>query len=372
MISIQLRRLFHALNYPIHNKLAHRALQTIDTLLKVLPIKKNFPIKPPKKILITNLAHLGDVILTTTLLTPLKKAFPDAEIGMLIGTWSKSIIEKHPLINQIHYHNHWKVNRSHKCRLSPKEIQKYDLAIDCNFHFPNSAALLYRAKIPVRIGFTSAGFGPLLTHSLPWEPSNTSAAQSFFSLLQFLNIKEGIGRPTLPPVPSKPNHSIVIHMGTANPQKEWDLKKWRALAKRLKNDRLIFTGQGEREKNAIEWVIHDLPNAENLCDKLSWEEFVSTIQGANLLLSVDTSAGHIASAVDTPAILLFTGMNPPELWRPFGNNIRVITGQMPCSPCYKGCALMGCMRVISVAQVESAIKSMTARPTSALSRAANS
>jgi len=43
--------------------------------------KENKTIDSPKKILVSNIAHFGDVIIATSVLPVIKKAFPAMEIG---------------------------------------------------------------------------------------------------------------------------------------------------------------------------------------------------------------------------------------------------------------------------------------------------
>ena len=319
-------------------------LGMVDRLLRPFS-RAPKPIPPPKSLLLCNSRHLGDVILTTSLLPPLKAAYPNLKIGMAVGSWSQCIIENHPLVDHIHTVDHWKCNRSplswqkklrHYQRTrnqAQKEIQQvgYDIAIDCPFHFPNYASLLFRAKIPTRIGFNSAGFGPLLTHPDTWNNRNQSAALSFFSLLEnlpSLSQHRDIVCPSLPfqRSLSKQNY-LVLHIGSGNPTKEWSKEKWRELAKQLIADdhRLYFTGRGERERKIIEWITKDLAQTENLCDRLDWEEFVSMRAGAERLIGVDSCAGHVAAAVDTPSLLLYTARHPPTLWKPYSEKATILT-----------------------------------------------
>lgn len=363
------------MKYPIHNKLAYFFIACTDWVLQKCVVQKKVPISVPKRILICNTAHLGDVILTTALLPVLRKALPQAHLSMLVGSWSRPLVEKHPLLDCFHMIDHWKVSRFKeplliKCirylkmrRKVRKEIRHYDLAIDCGLHFPNMAPLLWSASIPIRIGFVSAGFSPLLTHALPWNPlQNRSVMEAFVSLLELLPIQidHAILRPSIPITPPNPQSYIVIHMGSGNPQKNWPEANWKELATRLAQEgrRLLFTGIGQEENQAIERVIAQVPQAENLCGKLSCQQFASTIQNATLLIATDSSAGHIASAVGTPAVLLYTGIHPRNVWSPFNNRQQILTHPMPCSPCLKGCKSMACIRAISVDAVYGAIRSL--------------
>ncbi|MFC2049431.1 glycosyltransferase family 9 protein [Chlamydiota bacterium] len=364
------------MKYPIHNRLAYCAIFCIDWLLKigVRPFLKinSFPTSP-KSILLCNIAHLGDVILSTSLLPVLWEAFPHARIGMLVGSWSRPLVEGHPLIDRYHLIDHWKISRAKESLIRKvlryyrmrkairKEIAHYDLAIDCGLHFPNMSPLLWHAGIPHRIGFATAGFGPLLTHAHSWNPlENRSAAEAYCALLDPLPLNRSLLRPTLATSTPHPKPHMVIHMGSGNPQKNWPEAKWRSLVERLISDgeRLLFTGLGPEEHATIERVRAHLPHTQNLCDKLSWEAFMATIQNAALLIATDTSAGHIAATTNTPAVLLYTGVHPGNLWKPYGTKQVTLTHPMPCSPCLKGCREMTCIQSLSVDTVYTTIRSL--------------
>lgn len=364
------------MKYPIHNKLAYSLLFATDLLLKPFFPPRPHPKQTPRSLLICNGAHLGDVILTTSLLSPLKNAYPDLKIGMAVGSWAKNIVSFHPLVDHVHFIDHWKLNRSpkqhkfkhylHTRRQALKEMRalNYEAAIDCRFHYPNMASLLWQARIPLRGGFASAGFGPLLTHALDWDPhEDRSAVEAFFSLLShFPNVNRFTDKlhPSLGNSASeKKEPYLVLHPGTGDLIKEWPLEKWQELARKLTSDGYVIycTGQGERENKTIQAICSGLKNCINLCDQLPWEAFVPFIARASLLIGVDSAAGHVASAVGTPAILLFTGIHPPNLWRPTHPNIKVLTNKVPCSPCLKGCNAMSCVKEISIERVYEAIRS---------------
>jgi len=356
--------------YPIYQRSGRLLLATIDQFTRLLPSRSN-PSHNPRKILVSNLAHLGDALLTLSILPVLKEAYPSAEIGIIIATPSRVAVEKHPLIKQIHCIDHWKNSRASLSlpkkvwlyiktrRRVLKEIRSlgYDLAIDCNFHFPNAAFLLWQAAIPERVGFASAGGGPLFTRAYGWDPKeNRSAVEAYLSLLPHLAHLYPLNSAGQRRDPLSP---IVLHMGSGAAHKLWSEQKWRLLAHHLVNDghRLIFTGKGEKERKMIENVLFDLPNAASLCDA-PWEEFVATIQRAKFLIGVDSCAGHVAAAAQTPALLLFTGIHPPLLWKPYHPAIHTLTHPTRCSPCFTGCSKMHCIQELSVEKVYQVIKSL--------------
>lgn len=367
------------MKYPIYNKKAYFLLSAADAFLSIFLKRRAKLIPRPKKLLLCNCAHLGDGILTTALLAPLKKSFPDLRIGVLAASSSAPIFKNHPLVDYYHAIDHWKMNRHGKSKYfsyiksrhqALKEIKRvgYDTAIDCNFHFPNMAPLLWQAKISIRIGFETAGLSPFLTHSKNWSPlKNEPAAYSFFSLFDFLpGIKGPLElKPYLFHQKSEKQHYIVIHPGSGDAKKQWPLQNWRQLTKKLVNDgyRLYFTGKGKKESELIQSCIEGLGDIKNLSDQLNFKELVEVIQKASLLIGVDSSAGHIASAVDTPSILLFTAIHPSNIWKPQTNLVRCLSKAPPCSPCFTGCHNRKCIEDISVEEVYHNVKSIKPLPT---------
>ncbi len=364
------------MKYPIFKPLAYWLLFFFDLVLDVCVApwlkKPDLAHISHKKILVCNGAHLGDVILTTALLPVLKAVFPEAKIAFLIGNWSSSVVENHPLIDAVYTVDHWKLNRSNlsriqklsryfKTRRRAKELlrqEKFDLALDCNLHFPNMAFLLWQAQIPVRIGFENAGLSGWLTHIKRDPHINQSVVETFLLLLEDFQIKpsQELLQPSLAQGPCPKQNYIVIHMGAGDVKKNWPKEKWRALVKKLVQDgeNLIFTGRGNCSDS--EYALEHLPRVQNLCNKQSWNEFTALIAAAKLLISLDTSAGHVAAAVGTPAVLLYTGIHPPRRWAPLGAEITILTEPTPCSPCLKGCSEMRCIRSILVEQVYNTVK----------------
>lgn len=360
--------------YLIRNSMANGCMALADLLLSPLCLKKPKPIPKPKSILLSNTAQLGDLVLATSLLPLLKETFPEIKIGFLAGGWGKGILEKHPLLHCFHQLDHWKQTRASKpLKVKLKEYaaqrkqvlneikeENYEVACELNFYFPSMSPLFFQARIPYRIGYTSAGLAPFLTHRIKWENKPQSAAHYFLDLLAPLfPVSETKLKSSLPPIsktPKQPSQQYcIIHMGSGNAAKEWPLSQWRTLAELLsaQGHYLVFTGKGEKEERDIQTVTQNLTRTLNLCNQLDWNAYVALIKEAKLLIGVDTSAGHVAAAVETPSVLLYSGLNPLTLWRPLGTKATVLQAPVPCAPCYRmsGCSSLACIRNVSVEEV---------------------
>ena len=137
-----------------------------------------------RSILFSQCGHLGDLIMTLPALHWVRRHRPDIRIGLIVGSWAKPMMGG---ISELYDHcyiaDHFMLNRS-KQAVSAKIAQhrttwkraaaairqdQYDVAIECYAFIQNSIPLLRAVNIPIRIGFTSGGFGPYLTHKATFK-----------------------------------------------------------------------------------------------------------------------------------------------------------------------------------------------------------
>ncbi len=75
-------------------------------------------------------------------------------------------------------------------------------------------------------------------------------------------------------------------------------------------------------------------NYLNTIGKLSIRKLAALLERCTVLISCDSGPVHVATAVGTPCIVLFSGTNNLKQWGPFNNNVnRVIYKDVECSPC---------------------------------------
>lgn len=319
------------MKYLVNNPFLLTFLKTCDAFLPKAASKK---IDNPKKLLLANLAHLGDLVVSTGVIESLKEAYPHLEIGFVLGSWSREVIEGHPLVTHIHLFDHWKLNRSslpfyrkilqhfETRRQALKEIKAlgYDTAIDLYPYFPNAISLLSLASIPCRIGYISGGFGSLLTDPHPWCEKDQSMAQYQGDLLSFSQKPPSLLSDPFP----LPHEYIVIHMGAGTPHKEQSVDLWKKILEYFskKNCCVVLTGKGEKEHRNIQKLCKLYPYGINLCDQLTWKQLVALIQNAKLVISVDTVVMHIASFSQTPNFILAPHLQ--RMWKPDNSNSVVV------------------------------------------------
>lgn len=344
------------------------------------------PPNTPKKILLSNLANIGDVIISLSLAKAIKDYYPEVAIGFLAGSWCKGVLNNHPLLNYVHYYDHWYMNQYKKplwfkiilnVRRS-KQISRelsnvgYDAAIDLYHLFPNSIPLLWRADIPRRFGYISGGFGPFLTDPRSWEANDKQIAYNHLQLVrklfpkipQDIKLTSWIMRNEQINVTKKwgveSRKYIICHPSCSIMLRNWSTEKWIELKEELLSRKytLVFTGLGTNEEELVSKIILNSPNCINLCGKLSWFEFVEVTANAMCTCSSDTGITHLAAAVNVPSVIMFGGISYYKNLQPLSDNVSIVYKKLPCVPCYRrfGCVDLECIRGAAVAEVLNAIE----------------
>lgn len=368
------------LGYYAQNPALAGALFAWDILCRLLPVRRGPLGREVRRVLIANWGHLGDALIAASLVPLLHGSRPEVEIGFLVGSWGRATVECVAGIRWLHTVDHWRLSRRTASlgskvgkylrdrQAALREIRSvgYDAAIESYSFFPTCASLLWQSGIPRRIGYTTGGGGPLFTDPVPWVPADRHIATYHRDLLiALLGPAAAIPPASMPEISSRPTEIaeeiapnlpyVVVHMGAGSPLKEWPEGKWADLVKALISDgnQLVFTGRGEREAAAIERVCRSAGAGVNLSDRLGWNDWVELIRGAQMVVGVDSSAGHIAAATHTPAVLIYSGMTNNAQWRPLADNCEILRHPTPCAPCYRstGCSTMACVRQVEVRQV---------------------
>lgn len=120
---------------------------------------------------------------------------------------------------------------------------------------------------------------------------------------------------------------IVLSIGTKQAANDWGVDNWRALTEqlcRIYPHRLVFVGgEGDHEQSgAVMAGVAD--RCVNLCGALSVRESAALIGSAVLFIGNDSGPMHLAAAVGTPVVAVFSRLFPPGMWFPLGPRARML------------------------------------------------
>lgn len=375
--------------YRARNPLLVAVLYAIDALAVLLPKRPQGVVKAgPLRVLVANWGHLGDVLTILPLLKFLEEHPRVEELGVLIGSWARPVLELSDIAAKIHFIDHWSLDRSNKSIIRKvthywarrpsliKELRRrqYDVSIDTFSTFPSSHGITWSSSIAHRIGFVSGGMGRFLTDPFNWVPNNRIVLDHQLKLLRPL-LGEDYPKSLSASYPgfevAAPQHLlgltgkpyIVIHMGPSI--RGWILEKWIAVAAALcrQGYQLVATGVAGEEAEAARALSAKVP-IRDVTGQLSWSQFVATVADAAAVITIDSVAGHVAACFGVPAVVLAAGRQRIGLWRPNDLRAIMITHQVGCAPCNRsrGCSAMACIKLVDVEDVLSALQQVIKLP----------
>ena len=386
--KIGIRRRLKVLAFTTINNMFRVWVGMIEHGSRPIPLTKD----SVKRLLICNGAHLGDIVTVLSAIPAVRANYPDAEIGLVIGSWTLPLVEGHPDIAHIHIvdawmrHNRapvakWRKLRQYLAtrRKALRDIRAvgYDCAVDTYFYGEHSQVLMWQAGIPVRVAYDRRGFPALLTHSVPWRDQDRHVADYHLELLRKLpgSWPRAITQYVLPALSKEaaatvtatlddlgvaPGSYIVIHPGTGAVTREWPRTSWAQLMTALESAdvRLILTGVGARECETTNWLAHEVPSAINLAGQLSFSEFRALLAEAKAVVGVESLAVHLAAAAGVPTVAIWSGITRPAQWAPLGDNVHLVRSPLDCAPCLRpnGCSSMACLNGLAVPTVAAAVQ----------------
>ncbi len=307
------------------------------------------------KILLIKLNHIGDTLLLTPSIIAIKNKYPNVVIDLVIRKGCEGILENNIYINKIFAiaapekknRTFFKSSKEAFYIIKKFLFQKYDYSFDLT----NSD----RARIINLVSFSKRR----IVNS--WHTNIKNSVKKYFYtdfveyawgknhqvLKDYNTIKELLKLENkVPPLyintnfktdilgkfKLEKNSYIVIHPTTRWKFKQWDIEKWKEVAKYINSIGLhvLFScGPDNDEINYVDRIITDDTKNSSTQGKTSLIELAKLIENAILFIGVDTAAAHISAAVNTTSIILF-GPTDEWSWYPWKVKHKIILGNCTC------------------------------------------
>lgn len=327
--------------------------------------------KAVKRILIINLAFIGDVLLATPVARALRQAYPDAGVDMMVIPLAAGIARGNPYVDEVIEYDkrgrHKKISELFKL-IAAIRARRYDLAVTTNFA-PRGAMLAWASGIPRRVGYDAQHAGWFLTDKAsPHRPVVRHEAENYLDVLKPLGITTedtSLAFRLDPADAASMAAKVVIDSDkpivAICPVGSYRLKSWppasfAVLIRRLAPlvDCYLIGARGEAGRlEEVNTAAGHL--AKVLAGTLTLGELAAFLARARLLVSVDTGPMHIANAVGTPVVALF-GPTDPKGWGPRGPRDVILHTPVDCSPCWgrTACSDHRCMNLLDADRVTAA------------------
>jgi ADP-heptose:LPS heptosyltransferase len=210
----------------------------------------------------------------------------------------------------------------------------------------------YLAGIPLRLGESKEWGGGVLTDELPAAPDGLHQAERNLRLVEHAGFRVR-NRALDPRVPEEARTSVAVLLqgrGATPGSPYLLLNPWTsARSRNYPTDRFALAARRIAEKTGWPVVVSGTEadrergrallgllgdRGVDLIGSTDLAGLAALVEGANLLLTSNTSTMHIADALRTPEVVLFAGTELEEQWRPRDTPYRLLRRETSCSPCY--------------------------------------
>jgi len=330
-----------------------------------------------RRILFIKPSSLGDIVHAMPALLAIRLAYPSATITWLVKRQWADLVERIEGVDRV-----WPLAPGLGGWLSEVpglREQRFDVAIDLQGLF-RSAAMGWISGAPQRVGFANAREGSpwFYTHRVSVPTVEVHAVDRYLSVAQALGagmvekpefrfrirqsdreeVDRLLNQAGLPPG----TNWVAINVSARWPTKRWPAVFFAASADYIQEEGLgavVFIGGPDERSDVAAVKALMKTSAVDLTGATTVGLLPALLHKAGLFLTNDSGPMHIAAAVGTPVVALF-GPTSATRTGPYGAGHRVLTGQVPCSPCFnRSCrnpVTLECLHKVSPEQVMAAVR----------------
>ncbi len=319
-----------------------------------------------RRIVVYRIGNIGDILVTLPALNAIRKRFPDAHIALLTSPGKKGAPGAEQILPLGKWFDELLVYFSSDVQSRKGRLQllrrlregKFDLFIQLpnqqsrlrdevrNMTFARLAGCRYA------VGFEVSQRALFLREEALHVPQIRESLRIYRSVASQLLLDSY--EDVLLPISDVPRRQVaglllrvgvpenepfvVMHAGAKRHTNQWPLERYARVADEIIlrwGTRVVLTGSAA-ELPAVERVaelMREKPMV--LCGQLDLPQMAALLERCSLYVGNDTGPMHIAAAVGTPTVSVFSARDFPERWWPCGHGHIVLRRDAPCSPCFK-------------------------------------
>ena len=302
----------------------------------------------PRHVLLVRTDRLGDMLLTLPMVPALKRALPACRVTVLASAANAAAAQHHPGVDQVEIDPlEAKGSGLHGVRRLAAQIRRLGCDAAVVVHpTPRLALAVYLAGVPLRIGTAYRAYSFLFNRRVrehrsraPWkhealynvnllrplgvEPTEILAMQwqvGAEEAAQVAHVLKDAGIAAA--------RFIVLHPGNSGSALNWSPVQYGELGRRLAAEglRVVITGS-ESEVALTARVSNSVgPGAIDLGGKLTLAQVAALLRRGALYVGSSTGPTHLAAAVGTSVVALYSPLrsNAPVRWAPIGERVTVL------------------------------------------------
>lgn len=319
-------------------------------------------------ILLVSKGFFGDVVLITPVIAALKESDSASKISVVCDPQAAALLRRDALVDEVIPFDRDKEHAGIKgLRRFAAELKARHFTVAYSFQrSARTALVLYAAGIPQRVGFADAAFSFLYTQRVARRDVLHDVIRNFDLVTGGLSAEvaqrvsvlatdgprpgDSFGRlrvaesaqhdlsPVVGEIRGAGAPYVVLVPGSAWETKRWDAAKYRHVASELMQShgvRVVVCG-APHERAVCAQVAEGLEGVgvRNLWGETSLIDLIELIRGASAVVCNDSVALHIASATQTPVVVVFCSTSPRFGFGPWGTEARVLEKDgLFCKPC---------------------------------------
>jgi lipopolysaccharide heptosyltransferase I len=336
------------------------------------------------RILLIKPSSLGDIVHTFPVVSAIKERWPATHITWLVKRQWAELVERAEDVDRV-----WPVDataRSWVWQLRALRIERFDLVVDLQGLF-RSGVLTGFSGAPRRIGFANGREGS------PWFYTDLVRVphQEMHAVDRYLLVAEALGAcPERPPRfrfkiteadmvvvrnafrrqgLSVDRPWVAMHVSARWPTKRWPLESFGAVVDEL--DRagigpVVLIGGPDDRRDVSQLKALAKASVIDLTGAVPLGCLPALLSKSGALITNDSGPMHVAAALGIPVVAMF-GPTSAVRTGPYGSGHQVLTGPVPCSPCFSRVCRhspeLECLHLITPDEVVEAVRRRLTAPT---------
>jgi len=332
-----------------------------------------------KKILITRLKFIGDVVLTTPLIKTIKINFPDSKIFYLTEKEIATLLYNNPDLEEVIPLDFSMSFFRYLSFIHSLRKYNFDIIIDL-FGNPRSALLSFLSGAKIRIGSNYGWRTKLFTHLICENDIQKDQISHHLSFVEDFSEVNSHRKTKIYLTSNEQEEAldffskyeidiksrmIGIYPGATWPAKRWFPEKFAILADLIfqRYDSQVIFLKGPKDNEIIEEIKSKAVKKHFYLDSFNLRRTAAIISSFDAFISNDCGLMHISPAVGTYTIGLF-GPGEENIWFPYNkeDGFIPIRKDIWCHPCHLDfCDRMDCWKLLRIEDVLIALENILKR-----------
>jgi heptosyltransferase-2 len=329
-------------------------------------------------VVVPQTSFLGDVVLTTPLLTALRRRLRPRRLVVVVRPEARALLEGHPDVDAVWVDDKHAADRGLRGGLHVARrlrAEGFDLAVVPHRSL-RTALVVAAARVPRRIGFDASRGAWLFHERVRRDPARHDVERNLALMEPFGGWSEApqLFVPVQPEaaeraaalVPADDRPLVAMAPGSVWATKRWTAGGFAIVARRLADAgaRVVLVGGAGDVDVAAQVVALSGGRAQSVAGGTDLATSVALIDRAAVLVGNDSAPMHVAGARGVPVVAVFCATTPALGYGPWGPRTRVVEVDLACRPCARhggrSCPRRteDCMRLVEPERVLDAVRAV--------------